>query len=80
MNKFHLLQFHALLQREILEHRNMFIMAPAILAGLILLFSVWAMTRMGQDTISISIEYMALLFDGLSPLEMAPIFMILLLM
>ena len=76
MNKFHLLQFHALLQREILEHRNMFIMAPAILAGLILLFSVWAMTRMGQDTVSISIEYMALLFDGLSPLEMAPIFMI----
>ena len=76
MNRFHLLQFHALLQREILEHRNMFIMAPAILAGLILLFSVWAMTRMGQDTVSISIEYMALLFDGLSPLEMAPIFMI----
>jgi ABC-2 type transport system permease protein len=76
MNKFHLLQFHALLQREILEHRNMFIMAPAILAGLILLFSVWAMTRMGQDTVSISIEYMALLFDGLSPLEMAPMFMI----
>ncbi|MCH7670589.1 MAG: hypothetical protein IIC59_07115 [Proteobacteria bacterium] len=77
MNKFHLLQFRALLKREMLEHRNLFIVAPVILAGLVLLFSVWAMTRMGQDLISVGIEYMALLFNGLSPLEMAPIFMFL---
>ena len=77
MNKFHLLQFLALLKREMIEHRNLFIMAPAILAGLILLFSVWAMTQMGQDLKSVGIEYMALLFESFSPLEMAPIFMFL---
>lgn len=77
MSKFHLLQFQALLKREMLEHRNLFIIAPAILGGLILLFSVWAMSRMGGDVVSVIIEFMARLFNGLSPLEMAPIFMFL---
>lgn len=77
MNNFYVLQFYALLKREMLEHRNLFIMAPAIIAGLILIVSVWVMTRVSSELISAGIEYLAVLFDGLSPLEMAPIFMIL---
>lgn len=77
MNRFYLVQFRALLKREMLEHRNLFIIAPAVLAGLLLIFSIWVMMQMGRDIVSVGIEYMALLFDGLSPLEMAPIFMLL---
>jgi len=77
MDKFDLLQFYALLKREVLEHRNVFIGAPAVLAGLILVFNVWVMSLIPEDTLATGIEYAAMLFDGLSPLEMAPIFMIL---
>ena len=77
MDKFDLIQFRTLLKREVLEHRNVFIGAPAILAGLIFIFNVWIMSLIPEDNLAAGIEYAAVLFDGLSPLEMAPIFMIL---
>lgn len=77
MDKFLLLQFYALLRREVLEHRNLFIAAPAMVALLILVASIWVATRMPQAEIAVGLDYLAVLFDGLSPFDMAPFFMIL---
>ena len=77
MDKFSLLQFRALLTREVREHRNLFIGAPLLLAGLIFIANVWLMSMIPEDILADAIEYAAILFDGLSPLEMAPLFMIL---
>lgn len=77
MDKFHLMQFYTLLKREVLENKNLFIMAPAVIAGLILLISAWILSRLSDDLVMVGIEYLGVLFDGLSPFEMAPIFMIL---
>lgn len=76
MNKFSLMQFEALLRREILEHRNLFVLAPAFLAVILFLVPVWVANQIGPETVSDGISYLAMLFDGLSPLEMAPIFML----
>lgn len=70
-------QFVMLIKRELLEHPTLFLYAPAILATLIFLFSAWVMSLLGQEQLSVGIEYLATLFDGLSPLEMAPMFMVL---
>ncbi len=76
MNKFPVLQFEALLRREILEHRNLFVLAPAFLAVILFLVPVWVTNQIGPEYISDGISYLAMLFDGLSPVEMAPIFML----
>ena len=76
MDKFSLVQLQTLLKCEILEHRNLFILAPAFLALLILVGNAWVGLQIGSENISAAIAYLAMLFDGLSPLEMAPIFMI----
>ncbi len=77
MNKFALLQFYALLKREVLEHRNLFIGAPTVVALLILVASIWVAMQLPQSEIAQGLEYLAVLFDGLSPFDMAPFFMIL---
>lgn len=76
MNKFSFLQFEALLRREVLEHRNLFILAPAFLALILLVAMVWVANQIDPEAISSMISYLAMLFNGLSPLEMAPIFMV----
>jgi len=76
MDKFAAIQFYALLKREILEHRNLFIGAPAVLALLILVASIWVASQLDQAEIVSGMEYLAVLFDGLSPFDMAPFFMI----
>lgn len=76
MNIFPLLQFDALLRREVLEHRNLFLLAPAFLAVLLFLVPVWVTNQIGPEFISDGLAYLAMLFDGLSPVDMAPIFML----
>ena len=76
MDKFHLLQFQALLRREILEHRNLFIGAPAMLAFLCIVFAIWAMSIMSEDQLATAIASLAMVFNGLSPADMAPLFMV----
>ena len=77
MNSTVFTQFIALLKREVLEHQATFILAPAILAALLLLFSAWVMNLLPDAELALGIEYAATLFNGLSPMEMAPLFMIL---
>lgn len=77
MDKILLRQFYALLRREVLEHRNLFLGAPAVVAFLILLATIWAANQIPNDQLVLGLEYLAMLFDGLSPFDMAPFFMIL---
>lgn len=77
MNNLAVRQFIMLIRRELLEHPTLFLYAPAILATLIFLFTAWVMSLLGQEQLSVGIEYAATLFDGLSPVEMAPMFMVL---
>jgi len=76
MTNFRIMQFYALLKREVLEHTTMFLFAPLVLAAVILLAVTWVMNLLTGDDLAMLIEYAATLFDGLSPLQMAPIFMI----
>lgn len=77
MDKFAILQFYALLKREFLEHRNLFLGAPVVLALLLLGVSILVASQLEQAQIASGLEYLAMLFDGLSPFDMAPFFMIL---
>lgn len=77
MDKFALLQFYGLLKREVLEHRNLFIGAPAVVALLIFVATVWVATQIDQSQLAEGLTFLSVLFDGLSPFDMAPFFMLL---
>lgn len=77
MFNFRVMQFYALLKREVLEHTTLFIYAPLVLGGLILLAVTWVMSLLSSESITALIDQAAKLFNGLSPTEMAPIFMLL---
>ena len=77
MSKFAVLQFYALLKREVLEHRNIFIGAPAVLALLLLVATAWVATQIDQIQLAEGLRFVSVLFDGLSPLDMAPFVMLL---
>lgn len=68
-------QFVALLKREVIENRNLFISTPALLAIIFFLFSIWIVSFVPSAEIATGIEYLSVLFEGLSPLEMAPVFL-----
>ncbi|MEX2468830.1 MAG: hypothetical protein WD396_03660 [Pseudohongiellaceae bacterium] len=76
MNNLWMKQFPALLRREILEHPSLFIGAPVVLALMLFLGTAWILSLMGGDEIALGIEYLAVLFEGLSPVQMAPLFML----
>ncbi|MBT3529457.1 MAG: hypothetical protein HOF74_07415 [Gammaproteobacteria bacterium] len=76
MDKFVLLQFYALVKREVLENRNLFVAAPAVLALLMLVAAIWVVSFLPDDRLVSFVEYLGVLFDGLSPTEMAPFFMV----
>ena len=59
-----------------LEHRNVFIGAPAILGFLLFVAAVWFLSYLDQEAVAQMLEYTTSLFEGLSPLDMAPLFMI----
>ena len=69
-------QFGALLKREIIENRNLFISTPALLAVIFFVFTVWVVSFVPSAEIATGIEYLSVLFDGLSPLQMAPVFLL----
>ncbi len=69
-------QFGALLKREIIENRNLFITAPALLAVIFLVFFIWVVSFVPSAKIATGINYLSVLFDGLSPLQMAPVFLV----
>lgn len=71
MDKFAMLQFYGLIKREVLEHRNLFIGAPTVLALLILVATIWVATQIDQNQLAEGLRYVSMLFDGLSPFEMA---------
>ncbi len=75
MNNFSVRQFAMLLKREMLEHTTLFFYAPVILAALIFLFTAWVLHMLPGDELAVAIEYIAVAFDGLSPRDMAPLFM-----
>ena len=90
MDKFSVLQFRAFLTREVRENRQQFIGAtqvrelldllrglPRVISGLMYSAHVRLLSRLPKDILADAMEYAAILFDGLSPLEMAPLFMIL---
>lgn len=71
MDKFTVLQFYGLIKREVLEHRNLFIGAPAVLALLILVATTWVATQIDQEQLVEWLRFVSVLFDGLSPFDMA---------
>jgi len=77
MDKFAILQFYGLIKREVLEHRNLFIGAPAVVALLLLVATTWAVTQVDESQLAEGLRYVSVLFDGLSPFDMAPFFMLL---
>ena len=77
MDKFAILRFYGLLKREVLENRNLFIGAAAVVAFLILVAATWVATQIDQNQLADGLRYVSVLFDGLSPFDMAPFFMLL---
>ena len=77
MDKFAVFQFYGLVKREVLEHRNLFIGAPAVVALLLLVATTWVATQIDQSQLAEGLRYLSMLFDGLSPFDMAPFFMLL---
>lgn len=77
MDKFAVFQFYGLVKREVLEHRNLFIGAPAVVALLLLVATTWVATQIDQSQLAEGLRYVSMLFDGLSPFDMAPFFMLL---
>jgi len=77
MDKFAVFQFYGLVKREVLEHRNLFIGAPAVVALLLLVATKWVATQIDQSQLAEGLRYLSMLFDGLSPFDMAPCFMLL---
>jgi len=77
MDRFNIVQFYALLRREVLEHRNLFIGAPAVVALLILVATSWVAMQIDETQLAEGLSYISVLFDGLSPFDMAPFFMLL---
>ena len=71
-----MMSFAALLRREVLENRTLFIWAPAFGALILFVFAAWLISRAPENELSMGIEYLSVAFEGLSPLEMAPILMI----
>ena len=76
MNSTGVNRFLALLYRELLEHRNLFIVAPMLLAVLLLLFAGWLSTAMSPLQVADAMEYLSLLFNGLSPSAIAPLWLV----
>ncbi len=76
MDKFATYQFYGLLRREVLEHRNLFIGAPAVVALLILVATTWVAMRIDPEQLAEGLRYLSVLFNGLSPFDMAPFFML----
>lgn len=68
-------QFIALLRREVLENRALFIAAPAVLALVLSVFALWAISMAPGEQLAAGVEYLSIMFDGLSPGEMAPMFL-----
>ena len=68
-------QFVALLRREVLENRALFIAAPAVLALVLSVFALWAISMAPGEQLAAGVEYLSIMFDGLSPVEMAPMFL-----
>jgi ABC-2 type transport system permease protein len=77
MDKFASLQFYALLKREVLEHRNIFIGAPVVVALLLFVAATWVATQISQSDLAEGLRFVSALFDGLSPFDMAPFIMLL---
>lgn len=77
MDRFAVFQFYGLIKREVLEHRNLFIGAPAVVALLILVATTWVATQLDESQLAEGLRYVSVLFDGLSPFDMAPFFMLL---
>ena len=77
MAKFAVLQFYALLKREVLEHRNIFIGAPVVVALLLLVAATWVATQIDQSDLAEGLRFVSVLFDGLSPFDIAPFIMLL---
>jgi len=77
MDKFAVIQFYGLVRREVLEHKNLFIGAPAVVALLILVAATWVATQIDESQLVEALQYVSVLFDGLSPFDMAPFFMLL---
>jgi len=76
MDKFSFFRFVALLQREVLEHRNLFIGAPLVLALLMLVSAIWVATQIDAAELAEGLQFISVLFNGLSPFDMAPFFML----
>ncbi len=68
-------QFVALLRREVLENRALFIAAPAVLALVLSVFALWAISMAPGEQLAAGVEYLSIMFDGLSPGEIAPMFL-----
>lgn len=68
-------QFVALLRREVLENKTLFIAAPAVLALVLSVFALWIISMAPSASIAEGVEYLSIMFDGLSPTEMAPMFL-----
>lgn len=74
MNRFHLFQFKALLTREVLEHKNLFIWAPVVLGLLIFVIDFLIISSLGDAELEIFLGSLAGFFANGSSASMAPAF------
>lgn len=74
MNKFQLVQFQALLKREVLEHKNLFIWAPVVLGMLIFAIDFLVLSALSHNDYQRFLEALARFFANGDALSMAPAF------
>ena len=74
MDKFQLLQFQALLKREVLEHKNLFIWAPVVLGLLIFVIDFLIISSLSEEDLESFLNSLTRFFANGQPLDMAPAF------
>lgn len=74
MNKFQLIQFQALLKREVLEHKNLFIWAPVVLGMLIFVIDFLVLSALSDGDYQRFLEALTRFFANGDALTMAPAF------
>ena len=75
MNNRLLRQFVSLLRRELWECNRLFIASPLVLAGLMLVASVWILLQVPADMKQTAIEQVSPYLGGVSPFDLLPFIM-----
>ena len=75
MDKFALGQFAALIKRELLEHRNLFIGGPVLLAVLLSAAIVWVLNFGSKEVLLAALRRLGSITEGVAGADLAPLLM-----